>query len=69
MFQVIFLYTKPNLNKLFKKWTIAVADIAEVNGKKRAYTGRRIVPSPKPEYRVMKPAAKETAPKIKISIF
>lgn len=51
--------TRANLNKLFAKWTIAVAPIAIGKSKKRLNTGSINVPNPKPEKKV-KPAPNKT---------
>ena len=55
-----FLYTKKNLNTLFKKCTIAVNAIEVSRLKNKAKTGSNNVPKPKPEKKVRRDAKSAT---------
>jgi len=65
---LMFLNVNPNLNKLFRKWTIAVIAIAISIGKKITKIGVRIVPTPNPEKKVRIEVKNDTIPIMKYSI-
>ena len=50
-----------SLKRLLEKWTSAVANTANSNGKYKLKTGSKIVPRPKPLKKVAKDPIKQTS--------